>query len=135
MKYKIKIYYQTGNSFHTIDANDYLDLEWNDLNIAKENLKAVKDHYLQAHKPINERRWNDGRTREEILNGIKNEWWFVESKLHNGNLDPYIAGNCMKLKTDNGKLIQQSCCFWCGHFDQLYKAEIITDDSDMKFEL
>ncbi|CAG7581470.1 MAG: hypothetical protein SLAVMIC_00858 [uncultured marine phage] len=134
MKHKIEIKYQTGDSFNSEDTSDILELEWDDLDIAKENLKAIQEHYRNSYEPLNNRRWNDKRSVEEIIGGNKDKWWFVEKKLNNGNLDPYYAGNCIKLKTDNGDLMQISC-YWCGYFETLYGAEIISVDNDMKFEL
>ena len=42
MKYKINISYQTGDSFSNSDEESYLDLEWDNLEIAKENLEAIR---------------------------------------------------------------------------------------------
>ena len=43
--YRIKISYSTGNSFGSDDTWDYLELTWKDLDIAKENLQRIKEHY------------------------------------------------------------------------------------------
>jgi len=48
--------------------------------------------------------------------------------------DRYSAESCLKLKADNGNEMQLRA-FWVGHFEQLYGAEIIVDNSDMKFEV
>lgn len=45
MAYKIKIDYQTGDSFDTYDTSTLLDGEWNNLEVAKENLKRIQLHY------------------------------------------------------------------------------------------
>jgi len=44
-KYKIKISYSTGDSLHNYDTEDTLEISWNDLNVAKQNLKFIKEHY------------------------------------------------------------------------------------------
>ena len=42
MKFKIKINYGTGDSFNSYPENeDYLDFDWVDLDIVKENLNPV----------------------------------------------------------------------------------------------
>ena len=47
------------------------------------------------------------------------------------NIDAYFATNCLKLKTDNGKLMQMSA-FWCGYFEKLQEVEIVLVETDMK---
>lgn len=44
-KYKIKISYYTGDSFGNYDSEDYLELSWDNLAIAKDNLQAIREHY------------------------------------------------------------------------------------------
>lgn len=46
-KYKIKISYCTGNSFGSEDTEDLVELDWDNLDIAKENLQYIKEHYKQ----------------------------------------------------------------------------------------
>lgn len=46
MKYQIKYIYDTGDSFnHYRDEEGVLELINEDLNVAKENLKRIKEHY------------------------------------------------------------------------------------------
>ena len=150
MKYKIKIYYSTGNSFGSEDVEEYIDLEWEDLNVAKENLQRIKEHYSQ-YEAINS--YFDRRTSEEIYNENMDKNWFVykpklfslihdrvvdenqKEKLGDGNWK-YVPDNdsaqyCIKLKTDGG-IDYQMTAFWCGYFEQLYSAKIEIDNSDMK---
>ncbi len=126
-KYRILVNYYTGNSFGSHDTEDYLDLSWNNLDVAKENLKAIKDHY-KMYNEIEGSSWKAKKSREEILEDYKNNWWFPE------NDDSFSTHNLMKLKTDEGKTVQQ-WNFWCGYFEGLYGAEIVSEDNDMKFEL
>lgn len=56
--YRIKISYLTGDSFGTQDTYDYLELTWKNLDIAKENLQRIKEHYelyeaVKVIEPIN----------------------------------------------------------------------------------
>lgn len=46
MKYKIKYDYNTGDSFHEDrDQISYLECIWTNLEIAKNNLRRIKEHY------------------------------------------------------------------------------------------
>ena len=47
MTYVIEFDYQTGDSFHTYEEYNVLltDFEWENLEVAKENLQRVKEHY------------------------------------------------------------------------------------------
>lgn len=47
MIYRIKIEYCTGNSFGSNDEIRCIDLEWQDLNVAKQNLQRIDEHYKQ----------------------------------------------------------------------------------------
>ena len=43
--YKIKVFYETGDSFGSNDTETILEPEWEKLDVAKENLKRIKTHY------------------------------------------------------------------------------------------
>ena len=129
---------------------DVIDLTWNDLDIAKENLQRINEHYKQYNE-LNSYR---GRDRDSIMDENKNKEWFVfkEQLYHK---DGYVIDECHKekvgdnnwlykpnydacaynirLKTDDGKPYQMSA-FWCGYFESLHYAEIILDNSDMRIE-
>jgi|AntRauMFilla1563_2_1112583.scaffolds.fasta_scaffold00519_4 hypothetical protein len=45
-RYTIKIEYTTGNSFTSEDTSDVITLSWDNLEIAKENLLAIKEHWF-----------------------------------------------------------------------------------------
>lgn len=151
-RYKIKISYETGNSYRTEKTSDFLEVEWNDLSVAKENLQAIKDHYQNVYRNVER---NSNKSNQEIFKKYQNEFWFVSEKdwynLKTNcktsvkwaednpdkvelQFDEYYAKQCIKLKLDNGNIMQMSC-YWCGHFERLLGAEIIEDQSDMKFEL
>ena len=142
-KYKIKIVYETGDSYTTEICTEYLELTWHNLDNAKANLLAIKEHYEMYQNSLNHTNFEN----------YKNRWWFVNSpkpysiktnqainesaikKLGKENCeyrpDPYLAIHCLKLKADTGNLMQLTA-FWCGHFERLYEIEIVLD-SDMKF--
>jgi len=121
MKYKIKISYQTGNSFGRHDAEDYFELEWENLDIAKQNLQFIKEHYKMYQELES---YRSKRSKEEIFSEYKNKEWFVADKEY--------SEHCMKFKTDSNTYMQ-TWVFWCGYFETLYGAEIEGIDNDLKF--
>jgi hypothetical protein len=149
-KYRIKLSYRTGNSFNSEDTTGYLDLTWNDLNIAKENLIRIKEHY-EMYQASNS--YNPKLNIRNLLEKNKDKEWFVYKRLlysisanraieerHKNKVakgdweyrpDTYYAFQCINLKADNGNTMQISA-FWCGYFERLYEAEIEAIDPDIK---
>lgn len=131
MKYKIKYEYQTGNSFGYEDTNGILELEWNDLNVAKANLKRIAAHTKMV-KELDNLKWEvrmGKKDANDVFDQYKNEDWFVNSK------DYSFPENCIILYTDEGKP-WQIWAPWCGYFENLYNAKIIVDvpeENDMEF--
>lgn len=162
--YKIEITYITGNSFGSHETKDVLDLEWENLEIAKENLKAIKEHWTFYNKIENS--YSDQLENQKIYTEIYNKyWWFAgrrdrwfvqfnegDSKLDwlivhkdKKNLKKFennkselrwddLSHHRMKLKADNGNLMQQHN-FWCGYFESLIGAKIINIESDTEFKI
>lgn len=148
--YKIKISYSTGNSFNSYTTEDYLDLTWNDLNIAKKNLINIKEHY-DMYQLIEG--YSTRSNKKKYLSENSNKDWFVnrnklfcisqnraiderQKSLYNDDdweyrIDEDFATNCLKLITDDGNFMQMSV-FWCGYFEQLHEAEIVISDDYMK---
>lgn len=114
MKYKIMISFQTGDSFNSEDREELLELEWNDLSIAKQNLQRIKEHYeyfTDSFVPRKDR--------------LRPDWILSYDEM---------AEYSIELLSDDGK-IWKIGVYWVGYFEQLYGAEIITDDSDMSFTI
>jgi hypothetical protein len=74
MKYKIKYTYKTVNSYNICLETNYLELEFNNLDVAKSNLKRIKEHYLQYEK-LND--FYNEINVNEILESNKDKDWFV----------------------------------------------------------
>jgi hypothetical protein len=114
--YKIKYNYTTGDSFQSHDEEDVLEFEWTNLDLAKECLQRIKEHY----------RWyksfGDHRMHRE-----KKPWWHnVKGNLHSD--DHYL----LNVRMDNGEDVQFMAP-WCGYFETLHSAEIFEDgNTDMK---
>ncbi len=146
--YKIKINYRTGDSFNSFDTEDTIELTWKNLEIAKQNLQYIREHYemykeCDSYKTVNQEVFKKYLDKEWFVNNprlfsISNKCAIEESKKIEGdyeyNPDEYFARYCLKLKTDDEQFYQLHC-FWCGYFETLYSASIEIDDSDMKFEL
>lgn len=158
-KYKIKYNYDTGDSFHNeYDVEGNLELEWQNLEIAKANLKRIEEHYKQ-YREIESYRGKDDQT---ILEGNKDKDWFVkkdrlvtfkpnhtesywaidekdkEKCLKAGNtiaifIEVMTAQHQIILYTDDNKP-WQIFAPWCGYFETLNYAEIVEDNSDRKIE-
>lgn len=119
-KYEILIKYRTGDSFSYSDREDTLELDFSNLEVAKENLQRIKKHY-EYYQRLNN--WRIDKDLEKQL--VKNEDWFAQT-----DWDKF-GENIIKLKTDEGKDFQLYV-FWTGYFEKLYSAEIIMDHSDTK---
>lgn len=154
MAYKIKISYRTGDTFKTEDTEDVLELDFENVDIAKANLQRIKEHY-QQYENLTSYSFSKNHTIWEIFSWNRNKDWFVyQPKLYRisdncaldeihkkevgeGNWEyrpnDYHARYCINLKTDEGKDWQISA-FWCGYFESLYSAEIITDNEGMKIQ-
>jgi len=158
MTYKIKYNYRTGNSFGYNDAEDILELEWNDLAIAKENLQRINEHYAQYLSMAVLWR-SKAMSNQEIIRMNKDKDWIViattrvaftgdnfQFVIDDSDTEKYAAQgyrignwydemaseNQIRLYADNGN-VWQFWAPWCGYFEALYSAEIVgkTDD-DLK---
>ena len=126
MKYKIKITYDTGNSFRKEEGKiDFLDLEFTDLEIAKDNLRRIKEHYLAYMLIKNEWDIREKDRKREIIKAESQDW-YVSGR--NGEWE-YI----INLFNNKGETVQEQV-FWAGYFESLVCAEIVSDDEGMKIE-
>lgn len=104
MKYRIKYNYTKSSYEENVDIEDYLDQEWNNLNIAKENLKRIKEHY-ECYK-----KWKSmifcSKEQQEFDKELSTKDWYDSSyfdllrlKLDNGEFSeitiPWSVNNCV----------------------------------------
>jgi hypothetical protein len=119
--YKIKYVYDTGDSFHTEEGVEgILEFTWTSIDIAKENLQRIKEHYEHYKGQHSMFDRLSKKAQKEKLAQIKEKDWF-DAKYE----------SCIKLKADNGNL----CSIyppWIGYFESLVSVEIIEDNSDRK---
>lgn len=128
MKYQITVYYQTGDSFNTEDTETTLEMRWENLDIAKENLERIKKHYEYYYDSNNSFMLrHDKKALEEKWKDIPD--YIVIQK----RTAPFPM---LKLKLDNENEVQ-IWPPWCGYFERLYGAEIKIDydKSGMRFEV
>ena len=78
-KFKIKYGYQTGNSYGSESLESELELTWTNLDVAKENLKRIREHYEQ-YMDLSGYGYGDRRSNLEILKENENKDWFVKKK-------------------------------------------------------
>lgn len=110
MKFKIKYCYNTGDSDHTTrDLEDYLELVWSNLDVVKENMRRIKEHYDW---------YRNGAWEDKALN----KHWAVKAPDGKRILYSY----CIILKSDDGADWQFSAP-WCGYFESLNWIEICID--------
>lgn len=124
--YTIKVDYQTGDSFHTEDTSDTLNGEWT-LEVAKENLKRIKEHYSIIKDRKNYYSIAMQKKAEKELEEAKTKPWYSGK---------YWEYGIMLLENDGSS--KQHHCNWTGYFESLYGASIIAcnkDDDDMSFTL
>lgn len=122
MAYKILIEYQTGDSFHNEDTEDYLDVTWSDVTIAAENLERIQKHY----KLYQELHRNYHGSFKEMKKKYGHEDWFVDDDSATVE-KTFLAAHSIHLYTDDGTRFRQNC-FWCGYFEQLYGGSIKRED-------
>lgn len=125
MKYRIKITYDTGDSFRNeYGIESYIEFEWENLDIAKENLKRIEAHYEYYQKLNGHLRYKSNKTDQEIKGQYSREDWYVEE-----------FDFQLKLQLDDLRFVNY-IAFWCGYFETLVSAEITPNiPNDMKFEI
>jgi len=116
-EYKILIFYRTGSSDHTYDDEGYLDGTWKNIEIIKENLQRIKEHYL----------WYESIyiTGSRHNKKIEKPHWYTNK--YDGSI---------KLKLDDGTEYEMSA-FWCGYFETLYgaKAEPVKENDNLEITI
>jgi hypothetical protein len=130
--YKMRFVYQTGGSFGSHQETTELEITWDDINLAKQNLVWIKEHYQMVSELNSYKVRRNKLTKEEIIEKNKDKEWFVLNKLSRGNIDMCAAEGSIKLKIDNGNIVQIGS-FWIGHFEHLESVEIFFEDKDLIF--
>lgn len=131
--YDIEINYQTGDSFKSYDTSDLLDIPMFDIEIAKINLKRIKEHY-QYYQSLD--RWYRGKTI------IKPDFYIDKDHEYNKGKS-YIEKfqNGLEILLDKENNTRVIYPFWIGYFETLHGARIIeispdnSDENELSFTL
>jgi len=151
MKHKIKIWYTTGDSFGSHHRDEILEMEWDNLDVAKANLKRIKEHYICYKVDLDVAKANLKRIKEHyICYKVDNDFYGKKGYYYKSlspedkliydtkktrdwystpeNWDNYHYSICLKADNGNDWIISP---FWVGYFESLNSAQIISDDNDM----
>ena len=116
-KYGIEIYYQTGSTFGSSEETSTLDLEWNNLDIIKDNLNRIREHH----------KWYEDNHGYRIYSERD------KSRIKKPKCADAKRYSCIKLLTDDKKELE-ICAFWVGYFETLYYAKVITlEDPELTY--
>lgn len=132
MSYIIKYNYNTGDSENNYPNNiETLELTFNSLELAKDALRRIKEHYtLYRELHSYQVRYDKSpRNRKAVLKDMASRDWAVLKK--NGEIEYEFA---LKLLAETGKHFQL-CAPWCGYFESLNEAWIemgVKEDDDMR---
>ena len=119
MTYTIEIHYKTGESFGSHEETAEVGCVWEDKAQAQLALSYIKDHY-EHYKQVSD--WS-AKVNEKDMNKIVSKKPWVTEKI-----DYWQYG----LTLPCGYTKQRVSAFWCGYFETLYGAKIISveDDAD-----
>ncbi len=123
-KYSIQITYDTGDTFH----NEYgltrnLDLQWDDLEKAKQAVKDIESHY-KNHIHLKYNYDVSKKEQKKIRENLSNHPWYKK---------PNSCGYwelAIMLENDEGERVYESA-FWTGYFESLVGAEIVENKDDL----
>lgn len=151
MKYKIKVTYDTGNSFgNELGLEDYIEADFDTIELAERNAKNIMEHY-EMYEEVNS--YRSRGNAQEIMAKYKDKEWFnpqilpfiqldekttmrineseVEKYTEKGNkiiyqYDEFSTCYAMNLFITETESIRYSCGMWCGYFETLCGVEVTT---------
>jgi len=127
--YTIEVRYETGNSFGREEQTDTIGLQWEDKTLARKALNTLKENYdLYKEKESSCRR---SRPKSEIMTEAMSKEWYAKSPKTDYDLRNPSLYNCA-VEMDNGEWRDLPVNMWCGYFETLYEAKVISvgDDED-----
>lgn len=130
--YTIKVRYITGDSFNSYETDCDLEGSW-ELEVAKENLKRIKEHYKLYDNRNNYYSLGMAEYFEQILKDINNASWFCKG---NGR-DSSTWQWHINLKENDGSE-KDYYVRWCGYFERLVTAKVTAitpEENDMEFSV
>jgi len=119
--FDIRIDYKTGDSFKSYETSDTLDLPVESLEIAKENLRRIKEHYkVYIKKNSYSMQYSDKREIQYP------DFYITKATVSHGTYD--VDG--IRLKVSETKERDIISPFWIGYFESLIGAEVIVSDAE-----
>ncbi len=112
--YNIKIEYITGDSFHTEQLMETIEMEWKHLDRAKECLKRIQNHY-------------------EFYKKYDSIYHIPKDAIVPVGVVMSDKTACLELIADDGEPFRYGC-FWVGYFETLLSATIVMSFKDIKYE-
>ena len=126
--YTITIHYKDGDSFKTWESDITLDGKW-ELDVAKENLKRIKEHYTAYDKRNNY--VSMGKNENPLLEELKKERWFAPK------VEYWDSWEYSLVLLENDGSSKKYSTGWCGYFERLISAKVVAivpEENDMEFE-
>jgi len=124
--FTIRLYYVTGDSFHTEETSSLLGAAWNDLEKAKKALAYIREHreFVENKGSI----YTKTSQKKFMRAAHKFPWCAPQAK------EPFDVEYQLQVELDDGSM-QVIHAFWMGHFEHLQRAEVvIEEDNTTKFE-
>lgn len=115
-KYSIRYDGTTGDSFGSSEMSGNLEVTWDNLEIVKENLRRIRDHY-EFYNKQNSHYWQVSKDQiaQERVEAAGRPW-FVDCVHH--------FYHSVKLLADNGKEFVYHAP-WCGYFESLGSIKMV----------
>jgi hypothetical protein len=118
--YKIIVNYDSGDSFGTYPNQECECIyEWDNLDIAKENLKRIAEHNKAVQKLNGWRSYGKGSWDD-----YKNERWYCKDRPQHG----------VVLLTDDNTEYDESCS-WVGYFETMNHCQVVPNQDDMRIDV
>lgn len=135
--FKIKITYDTGDSFHHEDGvEDFVkELTWKNSKTAEKALKDIEEHYYWYM--IMHKEWNVGKEDKEkaLKKAQKSKWAYFSPYASTYEKNNKIPSEfSLLVENDDGERVSISC-FWCGYFEHLVGGDIVEEDGDRSFRI
>jgi hypothetical protein len=122
--YTIEVTYQTGDSFNTETCTDTIGLVWEDKQLARKALQAIKENntlYLEKES-------YGGRGRDDIYKDVlKCDWYKPEGE---DESDPYWWNWVCKVEMDDVTFRNVPTRMWQGYFETLHEARVVCEQDD-----
>lgn len=112
--FTIEVVYRTGNTFHTSQENECLDIQWVDIEKAKKALQEIIE-FMDFHNAMDG--WSVSPDEKKMILGLAKKMPWA------GDFE-YGLSDIM-LEMDDGIRVLQDMSFCTGYFENLESARIV----------